>query len=235
MSRGKGHRGFTLVELMIAISVLAMISGLLYGAFNGLANTRAGVSRLANRFHEGRAAIRRISHELRGAYLSAHIPINQNLAVQATSFIGTRDRPTDRVDFNSFSHRRLDRNSKESDQAEISYFGSPNPDGSGRIDLVRRISPRLDLEPDRGGRIQVLATDVDQFELSYLDASSGQWVDKWDTTQALGQSNQLPLQVRVLLTLNGGQRRNSGSSQKPLRFVTKVGLAMRGPLTFGVE
>lgn len=232
---GRVYRGFTLVELMIAISVLAMISTLLYGAFNGLAKTRAGVSRLADRYHEGRAAMRRMSHELQGAYLSGHRPINENLAVVATSFIGTRDTPTDRLDFNSFSHRRLDRDAKESDQAEISYFGSPNPDGSGDVDLVRRISARPDLEPDRGGRVQVLATNIDQFEVMYLDATTGQWVDKWDSTQALGQSNQLPLQVRLLLTLNGGTRSSSGGAREPLKFITKVGLALRDPLTFGVQ
>lgn len=235
MRRRVQSRGFTLIELMIAVGVLAMIAALLFGAFSGLASTRAGVSRLADRYHQGRAALRRMSHELRGAYLSAHVPIDQNLSVQSTAFIGTRDTPTDRVDFNSFSHRRLDRDAKESDQAELSYFGSPNPNGSGELDLVRRISPRLDNDPDRGGRVQVLATDIDIFDVSYLDASTGMWTDKWDSTQALGQNNRLPLQVRIVLTLNGGARLSSGRSPRPLRFVTKIAMALRGPLTFGVE
>jgi general secretion pathway protein J len=153
----------------------------------------------------------------------------------STAFIGTRDTPASRVDFNSFSNRRFDRDSKQSDAAEISFFGSPNPDGSGQLDLARRIDYRVDAEPDRGGRVQVLATDLDLFELSYLDAATGQWIDKWDSTQALDQHNRLPLQVRVLLVLNGGMRRSAGRSQSPMRFITKVGLALKDPLTFAIE
>ncbi len=228
-------RGFTLIELLIAVAVMAMICMLLYGAFDGLERTKQGVTRISDRYHQGRSALRRISDEISGAYLSAHAPPDASLVSVRTAFIGTRDTPAARVDFNSFCNRRFDRDSKESDQAEISYFGSPNPDGSGQIDLARRVSPRLDLEPEHGGRVDVLATDLDLFDLSYLDSGTGQWVDKWDSTQALGQHNKLPLQIRVLLLLNGGARSSSERSQQPLRFITKVALAMRDPLTFAVE
>ena len=235
-SRARGEeRGFTLIELLIAIGVLAMISMLLYGAFDGLERTKEGVTRIADRYHQGRAALTRISHELAGAYLSAHAPPDPNLVAVRTAFIGVRDTPAARVDFNSFCNRRFDKDAKESDQAEISYFGSPNPDGSGQIDLARRISPHLDLEPEHGGRVEVLATDLDLFELNYLDAQTGDWTEKWDSTQALGQHNKLPLQVRVLLMLNGGARTSAERSRAPLRFITKVALALRDPLTFGVE
>ncbi len=227
--------GFTLIELLIAIGVLAMVTMLLYGAFDGLERTKEGVTRLSDRYHQGRAALQRIAYELSGAYISAHAPPDQNLVAVRTAFIGQRDTPAARVDFNSFSNRRYDKDAKESDQAEISYFGSPNPDGSGQIDLARRISARPDLEPERGGRVEVLATDLDLFELDYLDAATGDWTDKWDSTQALGQHNKLPLQVRVLLMLNGGARTSAERSRQPLRFITKVALALRDPLTFAVE
>jgi general secretion pathway protein J len=234
--RGRAaERGFTLIELLIAIGVLAMISMLLYGAFDGLERTKEGVTRVSDRYHQGRAAIQRIAYELSGAYISAHAPPDQNLVAVRTAFIGVRDTPAARVDFNSFSNRRFDKDSKESDQAEISYFGSPNPDGSGELDLARRVSSHLDLEPERGGRVEVLATDIDLFELNYLDPQTGDWTEKWDSTQGLGQMNKLPLQVRVLLVLNGGARTSAERSRQPLRFITKVALALRDPLTFAVE
>jgi general secretion pathway protein J len=234
--RARAHAsGFTLIELLIAIGVLAMISMLLYGAFDGMQRTKDGVTRITDRYHEGRAALQRMAYELSSAYISAHAPPDQNLVAVRTAFIGVRDTPAARVDFNSFSNRRFDKDAKESDEAEISYFGSPNPDGSGQLDLARRISPRLDLEPEHGGRVEVLATDMDLFELNYLDAATGEWVDKWDSTQPLGQHNKLPLQVRVLLVLNGGARTSADRSRQPLRFITKVALALRDPLTFAVE
>ena len=234
--RARAHaRGFTLIELLIAVGVLAMVSMLLYGAFDGLERTKEGVTRLAERYHEGRAALQRVAYELSGAYISAHAPPDQNLVAVRTAFVGVRDTPAARVDFNCFCNRRLDKDAKESDQAEISFFGSPNPDGSGEIDLARRISPHLDVEPEHGGRVEVLASNLDLFELEYLDAATGEWTDKWDSTQALGQHNKLPLQVRVLLMLKEGARTSIGRSRQPLRFITKVALALRDPLTFAVE
>lgn len=228
-------RGFTLIELLIAVGVLAMVSMLLYGAFDGLERTKAGVTRLADRYHEGRSALQRVAYELSGAYISAHAPPDQNVVAVRTAFIGVRDTPAARVDFNCFCNRRYDKDAKESDQAEISFFGSPNPDGSGEIDLARRISPHLDVEPEHGGRVEVLASNLDLFELEYLDAATGEWTDKWDSTQALGQHNKLPLQIRVLLMLKEGARSSAERSRQPLRFITKVALALRDPLTFAVE
>jgi general secretion pathway protein J len=231
----RAARGFTLIELLIAIGVLSMLSMLLYGAFDGLERTRNGVMRVNDRYHEGRGALQRIAYELSSAYLSAHAPPDQNLVAERTAFIGTHDSPAARVDFACFCYRRYDKDAKESDQAEISYFGSPNPDGSGQLDLGRRVSPHLDLEPEHGGKVEVLATDLDTFELSYLDASTALWSEKWDSTQPLGQHNRLPLQVRVSLMLKGGARQSAEQRAQPLRFVTKISLAMRDPLTFGVE
>jgi general secretion pathway protein J len=234
--RARAHaRGFTLIELLIAVGVLAMVSMLLYGAFDGLERTKAGVTRLADRYHEGRSALQRVAYELSGAYISAHAPPDQNVVAVRTAFIGVRDTPAARVDFNCFCNRRYDKDAKESDQAEISFFGSPNPDGSGEIDLARRISPHLDVEPEHGGRVEVLASNLDLFELEYLDAATGEWTDKWDSTQALGQHNKLPLQIRVLLMLKEGARSSAERSRQPLRFITKVALALRDPLTFAVE
>jgi general secretion pathway protein J len=234
--RARAHaRGFTLIELLIAVGVLAMVSMLLYGAFDGLERTKAGVTRLTDRYHEGRSALQRVAYELSGAYISAHAPPDQNLVAVRTAFIGVRDTPAARVDFNCFCNRRFDKDAKESDQAEISFFGSPNPDGSGEIDLARRISPHLDLEPEHGGRVEVLASNLDLFELEYLDAATGEWTEKWDSTQALGQQNKLPLQVRILLMLKEGARSSPERSRQPLRFITKVALALRDPLTFAVE
>lgn len=228
-------RGFTLLELLIAIAILASITLIIYGAFAGMKSTRDGLQRVSDRYREGRIAMTRISQELQSAYLSSHMPINTQLAVVQTAFIGTRGTPADRVDFNSFAYRRLDRDSHESDQAEISYFGATDPKREGVTDLVRRVSPRLDLDPQKGGRVEVLATDIDLFDLEYLDALTGQWLESWDTRQALGQAGRVPLQIRILLVLNGGQRSSAGRGRETIRLISKVSLPIQKPLTFATQ
>jgi general secretion pathway protein J len=230
--RKRRSRGFTLIEVLISIAILAAITSLLFGAFSALKRSKDGLSRVQDRQREGRLAMARITRELQSAYLSAHIPLNQALLVQKTIFKSERGSPADRLDFTAFANRRLDRDSHVSDQCELSYFGSPNPDGSGTTDLVRRVDTELDLEPTKGGKVEVLATDIDLFDLQYLDATTGQWQENWDTTQTTGQPDRLPLQVRVILVLNGGARSGSDRSRGTIRLVTKVGLNMLQPLTF---
>lgn len=238
-SQFKGRRrfraGFTLIELLVAIGVLAMVSALVYGAFAGLKTSRDGLMRVGDRYREGRLAMARVVRDLQGAYLSLHAPIDQSLAVWQTAFVGARGNPADRVDFNAFSYQRRDKDAHESDQCELSYFGSPNPDQPDIIDLARRVTPRLDLEPAHGGRVEVLATDIDLFNLEYLDPISGEWLENWDTTQAIGQSNRLPLQVRIILVLNEGARSQSDRGRNTVRFATKVTLPIRNPLSFATN
>lgn len=228
-------RGFTLLELLVAIAVLAMVSTLIYGAFAGMKNSREGLIRVGDRYHEGRVAMQRIVRDLQSAYLSLQLPIDQSIAVQTTAFVGSRGTPADRVDFNAFSYQRLDRDAHESDQAEISYFGSQNPDQPEILDLARRVDPHLDLEPAKGGKVELLATNIDLFDLEYLDPMTGQWVETWDSTSAIGQLNRLPLQVRIVLVLNEGRRRSGDRGREPLRFVTKVSLPIQQPLSFATR
>jgi general secretion pathway protein J len=226
------RRGFTLIEVLISIAILAAITSLLFGAFSALKRSKDGLSRVQDRQREGRLAMARITRELQSAYLSAHRPLNQALLVQKTIFKSERGTPADRLDFTAFANRRLDKNSHVSDQCELSYFGSPNPDGSGTTELVRRVDTELDLEPTKGGKVEVLATDIDLFDLQYLDAQTGQWQENWDTTQTTAQADRLPLQVRIILVLNGGARSGAERSRGTIRLVTKVGLNMLQPLTF---
>lgn len=233
-SRGR-LRGFTLIELLVAVAVLAMVSVLIYSAFAGLANSKHGITRINDRYREGRGAVQQITRDLQSAYLSLHKPIDPSIQTQQTVFIAQRGSRATRLDFNSFSHRRFDRDAHESDQAELSYFASEDPNDPGTYDLARRTSHRLDLEPTRGGRVDVLATDIDLFDVELLDPTTGNWIDTWDTTQATGQLDRLPLQVRFTLILNGGRRNAADRARDTIRFESKVTLPIQNALTFAME
>ncbi len=234
-TRRLASAGFTLVEVLVAMAVLAFLAMVIYGAFSGMKRSKEGVERLNDRYREGRMAMGRMVRELQSAYVSQHIPIPPTPQVQKTVFRAQSGVPGDRLDFVAFAHRRLDENARESDQAEYSYFLMPDPDHPEVNDLVRRESPRIDMEPDRGGRIDVLATDVDLFDLAFLDPTTGQWIERWDTTQGTEQVGRLPLQVRITLVLNGGQRAQGSSGRKPIRLVTKVVIPIEKALTFATQ
>lgn len=233
----RGRRGFTLIELVVAITVLAFVTMLLYGAFSGMKASRDGLARIQDRYREGRIAMARVARDLQSAYVSQHVPISPALIVQKTAFIGKVGIPAHRVDFNAFSNIQRDRSAHVSDQIEVSYFASDDPERPGTYDLVRRTSEYPDIEPDKGGRVEVLATDIDLFELEYLDATTSLWTETWDTTQATGQANRMPLQVRVRLVLKQGSRSASSrdSGRGTLKFETTVSVPIQQPLSFAVQ
>jgi general secretion pathway protein J len=221
--------------VLVAIAVLASLSALLFGAFSGLKRTKDGVERVNDRQREARLAMARMARELQMAYLSAHEPVTPTRPVQKTIFKGVSGMPGDRIDFAAFAHNRLDRDARESDQCEISYFLAPNPDKPGEVDLLRRESPIIDLYPEKGGRVEVLATDVDLFDLTFLEPQTIQWLETWDSTQATGQLGRLPTEVSITLVLNGGRRSARTREQAPIRLVTKVQLPIQRALTFATQ
>jgi len=68
-------RGLTLLEVLVSVGVLAMVATLIYGAFDGMQRSRVGLSRIDDRYHQGRQALTRMSRELQSAFLSLHTPL----------------------------------------------------------------------------------------------------------------------------------------------------------------
>jgi general secretion pathway protein J len=226
--RARHQRGVTLIEIMVSLGVIALIATLIYGALDGMARSREGLSRIGDRYHQGRTAVSRLTRELQSAFISAHVPTNLALLTRTTTFVGKDASKEDRIDFTTFAHRRLGRNAHESDQSELSYFIAPDPNVSGKSDLVRREDTHIDLEPDKGGTVLVVAEDVAEFDLRYYDPVSQLWTDSWDVSQANGQLGRLPSQVKVTLVLN------HGPGDKPIKFSTKIPVQMQLPLQFAV-
>lgn len=225
--RGR-ERGLTLLEIMVSLGVIALIATLIYGALDGMSRSREGLARIGDRYHQGRTAMSRLTRELQSAFISAHVPANPALVTRATIFLGKDSGREDRVDFTSFSHRRLRRNAHESDQCELSYFMARDPKIPGKVDLVRREDPQIDLNPDKEGVVLVVAEDVSEFDLRYFDPLTQLWTDSWDSSQATGQLGRLPSQVRVTLVLA------HGPGDRPIRFQTKVPVQIQLPVSFAI-
>lgn len=197
----KARAGMTLIEVMVAMAILALISTLLYESFVQTSRNKQRVERDLDRNHEIRMGLERVAQELSMAYTSLQVNANEALRPMITAFIAKERGNSSRVDFTSFSHRRLYRNAHESDQNEISYFVTQDPRESSQKVLARREQRRPDDDPEKGGQSQVLVENIKSFELAFLDPLSGEWVSTWDTTQAAMQSNRLPSQAKIMLTV----------------------------------
>jgi general secretion pathway protein J len=226
--RRRAEGGLTLLEVLVSIAILAMIATLIYGAFDSLSRGKRAEAKRGDRARQARNAIDRMVRELAGAYVSMHQPHNVALQTRATGIVGRNGNPFDRIDFSAFAHRRLERESKESDQAEIGYFVAADPEVDGKMDLVRREQVPMDMDLLRGGVVNVLCENVESFDLRYLDPATGMWVEAWDTTSVTAQLNRIPLAIRVTLVLK------DVPSGVPSTYTTKIMLPIRNPLTFGI-
>lgn len=218
--------GVTLIEVMVAMAILAIVATLLYTGFAQTASNKKRIESEQARNHEVRMGLERIVRELQMAFVSAQVNPVPSLIVVKTAFIGKDQMGGSRIDFTSFSHQRLYRDAHESDQNELSYFLTDDPDFPGKDALVRREQNRIDDDPQTGGTAQVLIHDVERFELSYLDPQTGEWLSTWDTTQGAMQPNRLPSQVKITLTVP-----NIRGDGPPLTVATRAPI----PLQFALN
>jgi general secretion pathway protein J len=216
----------TLVEVMVSLVILSLIGTALWASFSQTAKNKLALEAESEHYHGIRVALERMTRELSMAYVSTHLNDDLSLQVMKTAFIGTDRGDRDRIDFTSFSHQRLYRDAKESDQNEISYFVGRHPDDSSRMVLARREQNRPDDYPEKGGRVQILLEDIEELNFEYLDPQSAEWSRSWDTTQLAGQPNRLPTQVRITLVVA-----DYDDPREERRFTTRAVL----PLTWALN
>jgi general secretion pathway protein J len=231
MRRARSQSGVTLIEMMIAMAIFAIVATLMYTGFSQTSRNKKRIEADLDRAHEVRMGVERIARELSMAFVSAQANPDLSLQVVKTAFIAKEAGGGSKIDFTSFSHRRLYRDAHESDQNEIGYFMASDPDDSSIKVLARREQNRIDDDPEKGGRTQILIRDITAFELAFLEPMTGEWVTTWDTTQAAMQLNRLPTQVRIKVSIPGGR---ATSSTDDLVFATRAELMMPYALNHAV-
>ena len=191
-------RGFTLMEVMIAVAITALMGTVVAMAFQTGFNAKEVVEADADRYRMLRTAMNRMAREVGSAFVSDRYDLKRfrDQNDRPTNFIGERDK----LLFTTFAHQRLYTDAKESDQAVVEYFvESSNERGAnGRLDLKRRVNPNVGERMDRGGTTDVLYEGLKSIEFSYWDSEKKDWDDEWDTRRTERKSI-LPTRVRITL------------------------------------
>ena len=209
--------GFTLVEALIAITILGFIGALSYGVFARAVESREKAEQITGRYHEIRQGMQRMATELSMAFITFHKdcddPRNESI------FTGKRHGNGTRLDFGSFSHYKFRADANESDQNELSYFVDRDPDDPQQNSLMRREQANIDAEPAEGGVEQVLIHDVKELKLEFYDGKNDRWEDEWDAA-SMDQNNRLPMYVSIKIVA-------PGPDGKDETFVTKSHVYLR--------
>ncbi len=213
----RAHEGMTLIEALIAIAILSVVMTLVYSSFSQTWKVKERTELRSDHNHYVEAALQRMVDDLSMAYLSAHVNADDPIHNAETAFVGKDRGDQDRVDFVSFSHRRLYQGAKESDQQEVSYFIGRSPDNSNQRVLARREQARVDDDPQHGGAVYVVLEDVIALNLEYLDPLSMEWQREWDSTQAAGQPARLPSQVKISI-----ETPDPLNAKRTIRYATRA-------------
>ncbi|MFP2909013.1 type II secretion system protein GspJ [Pyxidicoccus sp. 3LFB2] len=192
-------RGFTLMEVMVAVAITALMGTVVAMAFQTGLTAKETVETDADRYRQVRVAMNRMAREVGSAYVSDRYDLKRfrDQNDRPTNFVGERDK----LLFTTFSHQRLYTDVKESDQAVVEYFveASTDREAKGRQDLKRRVNPNVDDRMDRGGTTDVLFEGVKGLEFAYWNSEKKEWDDEWDTRRTELKAL-LPTRVRITVT-----------------------------------
>jgi len=166
------NRGFTMIEVMIAVALLGMLSLLMYESMALTFKSRERIARVEDLVHSAQVSLRRLASDISMAYLSNHVYVQE--PTSSTLFIGK----SDNILFSYLGHVRRQRDARESDQGTVEYLLERDPDGNGKA-IVRREKTIMDTEPERGGNREVLVSGVKEFRLLYWDEKNEDWEDEW--------------------------------------------------------
>ena len=217
-------RGFTLIEVMIAVAITAVIGVMVMGAFQRTYAAKELTEAQEERFGSARVALTRLARELTGAFLSDHYDRKRFPRDAPTLFRGKDGGAQDDLLFATMSHERLTRDVKESDQAILEYTVEADPERQGETALYRREKARLDENPDRDGEKVVVCEHVSTFDVQYWDWKKQEWAREW-VSNGLEHTNLLPTRVKIRLGVKGAD----GKEQV---FETQTRIAMTKPLSF---
>lgn len=195
------QQGFTLLELLIATVIFAVVISSVYGAYRATFHTIAGTDQQVLQAAAARVVFERVTEDLEALYTA-----EDGFFEGEQNQLG--DGRADSLRFLSSAHLILNREQNPVAKATIEYKGLESE--SGGFDLIRIDIPYLPgQEEDDGDETQgeILGRGLLSFSLSYFD-EDGEQADDWvsggssrvDQQPGENQVLELPVLVRVEIT-----------------------------------
>jgi prepilin-type N-terminal cleavage/methylation domain-containing protein len=215
-------RGFTLIEMLLAMVLLAVVVSLTYAA---MFQVTSGAKYLTDEFMEDqelRLLLRMLAQDLGSVqYLKYYVAVpsaagtpHQSGLIAATRFTGGGDFST--VDFHTAVRSRQNRQAPEGSDPLLHEVGySVREEFSTHIlQLVRREDFYIDDQMQVGGVTAVLASGIEAFRVECLQPADapGQttetWTQTWDSNAQTADKPKLPAAIRITLGIAGKNGRH---------------------------
>jgi len=212
--RRNSRAGFTLIEIVLAVALVALVMVVIYGVVISTIQAAERIDELTHGSEIGPAILAQIREDVGAAFLPG---------TDQDYFVGQERSGRDRLDFVS-STAVFAAETPMSEPAvhtvnEIGYQVKEGPAPEDGLVLYRRVDPFIDAEPLRGGRLTALAEKVTSFKVAYWGGA--EWQPSWVSSK---QENKLPPAIRVELKLRVPDRLAEGGTSERT-FVTIIPLA----------
>lgn len=183
----RNHRAFTLLELLLAIAITAILAATVYASLMVATHTRERAAEAVGKDRALTLAMDLIRRDLQAA--------PPPTGTMAGAFIGEDDNTIDTVSFTT-TNAYLPPNDRLSDLINVNLLLIEDvySEDSRSMMLVREITTNLLSATTTEPQIQVLARGITGMDLAYSDGAD--WLDDWDSTQ---HDNTLPLAVKITL------------------------------------
>jgi prepilin-type N-terminal cleavage/methylation domain-containing protein len=205
-SRASARRAFTLIEVMIAMTIFSLVVAAIYSSWDLIWRASRVSQAAAAQVQRQRVAI----HTIEDALTCVQ---SFQASMQYYSFVVNADPPE--LDFTSRLPDNFPRNGKFGDLnvRQLQFTLEAGPDSEK--DLMLRQKPiLLDMDADEQKNPLVLARNVQTFKVECWDTNQAEWTTEWDNT------NSIPPLIRVNLVL-GGNHHDFGDAG-PTLAVTRV-------------
>jgi type II secretion system protein J len=187
----RGFNGFTLLEVLIAVTIMAGIVTVIYTSFSTTSRNVEQAEARRDQMDLARTLVSKLSNDITNAYYNPLMPTTIFYGKKSTT--AQDDQRYDSISLTTLTNWRKP-GSKESDLWEVGYRFDEQPDKSARV-MVRSEKRELssDQPPLEGGTDFIITDRIRGFRLRYFNGLT--WSDEWDsrTLQMLPKSVEIAL------------------------------------------
>jgi prepilin-type N-terminal cleavage/methylation domain-containing protein len=209
-------KGFTLVEIMIAILILGLVLSTVYVAYSSTMKIVRDIEYESNLYKIARTAMDRMIKDLSSLQLASG---SFDLRAEKKTL---SNREFYVLSFWSASHLAFGENESEGRPAAISYYVTED-EGQGIFSLWRSdlAGAKPSLQKNISGGF-VVCQNIASWSLRFYD-SAGTELESWDSSSlSAEQKGKAPVAVKIQLALV-----NINDKEKPYKFMTKVFLPVK--------
>ena len=186
------ERGFTLIEILIVLSIIAMMTLFLYETFISTSRVTEKINQERENYREIRLTIDQLTRELLSAYQSYS---SMTTPLLFTGVHGTgEDGANDTLSFFTMSHLHLIENQPEADLTKVQYNLLKPPEA--RWYQLQHVEYPHFLS-NGPAETEILIDQVKEMSFQYFDGVK--WLPEWNNGKSITPS--LPVAVKVILVI----------------------------------